>query len=180
MAAHPSDITTFWREAGPAKWFTKNARFDDVIRLKYEPTHHAAARGEYAAWEETAEGAFALLILLDQFPRNLYRGTGHAFATDSLARRIARKAIAKGFDEQVEVEVRHFFYLPFEHSEDLADQALCVELCAASGDLEALKWAKVHYDIIQRFGRFPHRNAALGREMTAEEHVFLDEGGFGG
>jgi len=180
MTAHPQDILGFWRSAGPARWFSKSAAFDDAIRLKFEPTHHAAARGEYAAWEETAEGCLALLILLDQFPRNLFRRSAHAFATDPLARRIARRAIAAGFDEQFENPLRSFFYLPFEHSEDLADQSLAVELCAASGDAEALKWAKIHFDIIKQFGRFPHRNPLLGRDTTPEEQAFLDEGGFAG
>jgi uncharacterized protein (DUF924 family) len=180
MPAIPADIVNFWVSAGPTKWFAKNASFDDAIRLKFEPTHLAAARGEYRKWEETAEGALALLILLDQFPRNLYRDSGHAYATDPLARSIAKRAIANGFDEQVDPTLRCFFYLPFEHSEALADQELCVALNEAAGDLEALKWARIHLDIIAKFGRFPHRNAALGRETTAEEQAFLDEGGFAG
>lgn len=180
MPAHPQDVIGFWRSAGPGRWFSKSNAFDEAIRLKFEPTHFAAARGEYGAWEETQEGALALLLLLDQFPRNLFRGSAHAFATDPLARRIARRAISKGFDEAYENPLRSFFYLPFEHSEDLTDQSLCVELCAASGDEEALKWAKIHFDIIKQFGRFPHRNPALGRETTPEEQVFLDEGGFAG
>ena len=180
MTAHPGDILIFWRSAGPERWFAKSRAFDEAIRLKFEPTHHAAARGAYDAWAEDAEGALALIILRDQFPRNLYRGSPHAFATDAIARKVARHAVAKGFDEAVEPALRSFFYLPFEHSEDIGDQRLAVELCAASGDLEALKWAKVHLDIIERFGRFPHRNRAFGRETTAEEQAFLDEGGFAG
>src|SRR3954462_13264695 len=93
-----SDVTTFWRAAGPAKWFAKSTAFDEAIRLRFEPTHHAAARGAYTAWEDSAEGCAALLLLLDQFPRNLYRGSAHAFATDPLARRIAAKAIERGYD----------------------------------------------------------------------------------
>lgn len=180
MSAHPEDIIGFWQSAGPARWWAKSAAFDDAVRLKYEATHHAAARGAYASWEGSPDGALGLLILLDQFPRNLYRGSAHAFATDPLARRIARKAVAAGFDESFEPPMRGFFYLPFEHSEDLADQKLAVELFAACGDELGLRWARVHLDIIQRFGRFPHRNPALGRETTAEEQVFLDEGGFAG
>ena len=124
------------------------------------------------------------MILLDQFPRNLYRGTAHAFATDPLARMFARAALAAGHDQATEALLRRFFYLPFEHSESLADQELGVELCAAlqadSGDEETMKFAIVHRDIIARFGRFPHRNAVLGRETTPEEQEFLDEGGFAG
>jgi uncharacterized protein (DUF924 family) len=180
MTAHPNDVLTFWRQAGPGKWFKKVAAFDEAIRLKFEPTHHRAARGEYDAWAETAEGALALLILLDQFPRNLYRGSAHAFATDPKARAIARAAIDRGFDRQVEPALRSFFYLPFEHSEDLADQDFCIALCAEAGEADSLKWAVLHRDIIARFGRFPHRNTALGRVTTPEEQEFLDEGGFAG
>jgi len=184
MAAHPADIVGFWRSAGPKRWFTKDDGFDEAIRLKFEATHHAAARGEYDRWIETTEGALALLILLDQFPRNLYRNSPHAFATDPLARRVAAAAIERGYDRQAEADLRGFFYLPFEHSEDLADQAQAVELCEAqareTGEEDDVKWAMIHRDIIARFGRFPHRNRALGRETTAEEQAFLDDGGFAG
>src|ERR1700722_10414546 len=121
MAAHPADIVEFWRAAGPGRWFEKDDAFDAAIRLKYEPTHHAGARGQYDRWIDSADGALALLILLDQFPRNLYRGSGHAFATDGKARSIARTAVEQGFDKQVDPIFRNFFYLPFEHSEDIAD-----------------------------------------------------------
>ena len=180
MTAHPNDVIGFWRQAGPEKWFKKVAAFDEAIRLKFEPTHHRAARGEYDGWAETAEGALALLILLDQFPRNLFRGEAHQFATDPKARGIARAAIERGFDREVEPILRNFFYLPFEHSEDPADQDYAVALCAESGVADDLKWAVLHRDIIARFGRFPHRNACLGRETTPEEQEFLDEGGFSG
>jgi uncharacterized protein (DUF924 family) len=180
VAANPNDILHFWREAGPAKWFKKSDRFDAAIRLKFEPVHHAAARGQYDAWAEAAEGALALLLLLDQFPRNLYRNSGHAFATDGKARAVARAAVAAGFHRQVESALRGFFVLPFEHSEDLADQAEAVRLSEEIGDADTLKWARLHRDIITRFGRFPHRNPALGRVTTPEEQAFLDEGGFGG
>ena len=180
MPAHPADVLTFWLNAGPAKWFSHNARFDDAIRLKFEPTHHAAARGEYAVWEATAEGCAALIILLDQFPRNLYRGAAHAFATDPLARRIAAKAIERGFDRQVYPLLRSFFYLPFEQSEAPEDQEMAVALFSEAADPDGLKWAVLHEDIIARFGRFPHRNSALGRDTTPQEQAFLDEGGFAG
>jgi uncharacterized protein (DUF924 family) len=184
MPAQPSDIVGFWRAAGPARWFEKDDGFDAAIRLKFEPTHHAAARGEYQGWRDTAEGALALLILLDQFPRNLYRGSAHAFATDPLARRITSEAIERGHDRATGPDLRNFFYLPYEHSEQLADQdrgvALCVTLAGETGDEGFLKWARIHRDIIARFGRFPHRNHALGRVTTPEEQAFLDEGGFAG
>jgi uncharacterized protein (DUF924 family) len=184
LAAIPQDVLHFWRQAGPQKWFSHNRAFDDAIRLKFEPVHHAAARGEYDAWAQTAEGALALLVLLDQFPRNLFRNSGHAFATDPKARAVARAALTAHHDQAVEPGLRAFFYLPFEHSEDLVDQdlsiALAQKLFEASGDELTLKYAVIHRDIIARFGRFPHRNAALGRITTAEEQAFLDEGGFAG
>jgi uncharacterized protein (DUF924 family) len=184
MAAHPADVVGFWRNAGPKQWFAKSDAFDAAIRLKFEAVHLAASRGQYDAWLETPDGALALLLLLDQFPRNLWRGSAHAFATDAKARSLARRAIALGHDRAVEPQMRPFFYLPFEHSEDAADQRRSVELCEAlardAGDHDTLKWAKIHADIIERFGRFPHRNAAFGRETTPEEQAFLDEGGFSG
>jgi uncharacterized protein (DUF924 family) len=180
LAATPHDVLTFWRHAGPRKWFGRDDRFDASIRLKFEPVHHAAARGEYDAWAETPEGALALLILLDQFPRNLYRGSPHAFATDGKARAIARAAAGRGWHLQVEPELRQFMLLPFEHSEDLADQNQGLELAETIGDPEILKWIHIHRDIIVRFGRFPHRNPLLGRATTPAEQAFLDEGGFSG
>jgi uncharacterized protein (DUF924 family) len=180
MTAHPNDVVGFWHEAGPSKWFKKAPAFDEAIRLKFEPTHHAAARGDYDDWAETPEGALALLLLLDQFPRNLFRGSAHAFATDPKARAIARTAIQQGLDSKVEPDLRNFFYLPFEHSEELGDQDYAIALCAESGVADDLKWAQLHRDIIARFGRFPHRNASLGRTTTPQEQEFLDEGGFAG
>jgi len=180
VPATPNDVLHFWREAGPARWFAKSDRFDGSIRLKFEAVHHAAARGEHDGWADTAEGALALLILLDQFPRNLYRGSGHAFATDAKARSFARAAVAAGFHREVAPELRQFFVLPFEHSEAMADQDQARRLADELADPDIAKWAKIHRDIIARFGRFPHRNACLGRATTPEEQAFLDEGGFGG
>jgi uncharacterized protein (DUF924 family) len=178
-AAAPQDVLAFWRAAGPDKWFTKDTVFDDDIRTRFLATYEAAA-ARTLAWDDTAEGALALLIVLDQFPRNMFRGSARAFAADPLAREIATRAIARGLDSQVAVAERGFFYLPFEHSETLADQQRCVALNRATGDADALKWAELHADIIRRFGRFPHRNAVLGRATTAEEQAFLDGGGFAG
>lgn len=140
----------------------------------------AAARGQYDGWADTAEGALALLILLDQFPRNLFRGSAHSYATDGKARAVARAAIARGFHREVAPELRQFFLLPFEHSESLADQDEARRLADELGDPDTRKWADIHRDIIARFGRFPHRNAALGRETTPAEQEFLDDGGFSG
>ena len=180
MAANPNDILHFWRQAGPAKWYKANNAFDDAIRLKFEPVHHAAARGQYDPWAETAEGALALLLLLDQFPRNLYRKSGHAFATDGKARLVARAAAEAGFHREIEPLLAQFFVLPFEHSEDIADQDFGLAVAAELDDPEILRWLTIHRDIIVRFGRFPHRNAALGRVTTPAEQEFLDEGGFAG
>ncbi|TIO82470.1 MAG: DUF924 family protein, partial [Mesorhizobium sp.] len=141
--------------------------------------HHAAARRECDAWSEHAEGSLALMILLDQFPRNCFRGTGHMYATDPLARHFADLAIAAGQDLELEEALRVFLYLPFEHSESLADQERSLELTAARAP-DYLKYAKEHLEIIQRFGRFPHRNKMLGRETTPEEKTFLEGGGFSG
>ncbi|MGH6860997.1 MAG: DUF924 family protein [Phyllobacterium sp.] len=174
-----SEITGFWREAGPGKWFEKDEAFDDLCRERFLGDHYAAARREYEDWVETAEGGLALLILLDQFPRNFFRNTGHMFATDSLARLYAARALEKGHDLSVEQELRGFFYLPYMHSEDVEDQRRCVELCR-QGSPANLEYAHDHFDIIQRFGRFPHRNTILGRTTTEEEQAFLDDGGFAG
>ncbi len=178
----PGDVIAFWLTAGPERWFAKEDAFDAEIRDRFEPAHHLAARGELKNWSGTWEGSLALLLLLDQFPRNLYRGSGHAFATDPLARSLARAAIAAGHDRAAPADLRVFFYLPFEHSELLADQDLCIRLCEAldTEGSEWTRWAREHRAIIVRFGRFPHRNAALGRETGAEEQAFLESGGFSG
>jgi len=178
--AGAADVVAFWRDAGPEAWFKKDAGFDDAIRRRFLTTHEAAAAGQLSEWERNAQGALALLILLDQFPRNMFRGHARMFDTDTMARAIAAGAIVRGFDAQVDQAMRSFFYLPFEHSEDPADQARSVAFYKASGDADGLKWAELHADIIRRFGRFPHRNAALGRATTAAEQAFLDGGGFAG
>ena len=168
LVAIPNDVLTFWRNAGPEKWFAKTARFDEAIRIRFEPVHHMAARGEYDEWGLTPEGALALVILLDQFPRNLYRDSGHAFATD------------RGWHKVLDPDLRSFLLKPFQHSEDLVQQERGLILATELGDADLLKWTKIHHDIIDRFGRFPHRNPVLGRETTADEHRFLSEGGFAG
>ena len=184
MSATPAQIVDFWREAGAGRWFEKDASFDEAIRSRFEADHHAAARGEYDDWLETGEGALALVILLDQFPRNLYRGSAHQFATDPLARKVTAEAIARGHDRAFDNDLRSFFYLPYAHSEAMADQDAGVALCQAqadeASDPELVKWALIHRFIVQRFGRFPHRNRALGRTTTPEEQEFLDAGGFAG
>jgi len=177
--ATPATVLAFWRAAGPDKWFEKDAAFDAAIREQFLATYEAAATGRLA-WDDDPEGTLALLVVLDQFPRNIFRNSARAFAADPLARTVAMRAIERGFDQKIAVPERSFFYLPFEHSESLADQERCVALNRASGDADGLKWAEVHADIIRRFGRFPHRNQVLGRVTTPEEQAFLDGGGFAG
>jgi uncharacterized protein (DUF924 family) len=177
--ATAGEIVRFWRDAGPKAWFVKNEAFDGRCRA-FEAEHHAAARRELAHWERDSEGALALVLLLDQFPRNLWRNSPHAFATDALAQAVALRAIENKFDAATDSALRFFFYMPLEHSEDMALQDRCVMLMEALGDAEYLKYAKLHRDIVAKFGRFPHRNAMLGRKSTPEELAFLAEGGFAG
>jgi uncharacterized protein (DUF924 family) len=179
MQDTPNTVVAFWREAGPSRWFTKNAAFDAEFRQRFEALHFAAAARELDNWAGSAEGALALLLLLDQFPRNCFRGTAHMYATDPLARHFARQALAAGLDQQVEAALRLFFYLPLAHSENMVDQDLSVQQHLGLG-AEMSRHALGHRDIVARFGRFPHRNAMLGRESTAEEQAFLNAGGFAG
>lgn len=178
--AAPQDIIEFWRTAGPKKWFEPDPAFDADIRERFLASHELAAAGKLANWEKTAQGALALLLLLDQFPRNMFRKTPRAFATDALARDIARRAIKSGFDLEVGDELRSFLYLPFMHSEELSDQELCLSLYRDYGNEDGIKYAEIHLDAIRRFGRFPHRNEILGRESSADEIAYLDDGGFRG
>ena len=178
--ATPAQVLDFWFGAGPQKWFSKDDAFDAAIRQRFLPAYEAAAAGRLSDWEATPEAALALLIVLDQFPRNMFRGSPRAFAADPLALAIAKRAVAQNFDRQLDLPKRNFFYLPFQHSENLADQQRCVELSRQNSDAEGVKWAELHADIIRRFGRFPHRNAVLGRVSTPEEQAFLDAGGFAG
>ncbi len=179
LSVQPEDVLTFWREAGPSRWFRKDEDFDREFRARFLAAHDAAMRGDLDAWSQDHDSVLALLILLDQFPRNAFRGTPRMFESDSKALEIARLSRSAGYDKQAGPELRNFFYLPFMHSEDLADQDLGVELARGLGD-DPLRWALVHHDIIQKFGRFPHRNDLLGRTTTPEEQRFLDEGGFAG
>lgn len=174
----PSDVVAFWKEAGPDKWYSKDKAFDTDFRVRFKTPHWAAARGEHADWIETPDGALALAILLDQYPRNSFRNSAHQFATDGLARAVAREAIKRDYLKAFGPDLRQFLLMPLMHSEDIKDQDDLLPLCAKMP--ETLKYAKIYRDIIARFGRFPHRNAALGRETTAEEQAFLDDGGFKG
>lgn len=175
----PQAVIEFWKQAGPKQWFAKDQAFDRLFGDTFHTAHFQAARRELEHWIAEPQGALALLILLDQYPRNTFRGTAHMFATDPLARFYARQMIDAGLDRQVDASLRAFCYLPFEHSEDAADQRLSLTL-HQDFEPEDFKWAKEHADIIERFGRFPHRNHVLGRSTTEQERVFLESGGFAG
>ncbi|MFI5023246.1 MAG: DUF924 family protein [Alphaproteobacteria bacterium] len=184
----PDDVLAFWFAAAPGApgygrmrevWFKKDPTFDDEVRRVLARPHEAARAGASDGWASTGRGALALVILLDQVPRNIFRGEARAYACDGKARGVAEAAIARGYDRALLPAERLFLYLPFEHSEVPADQERALELFAA---LEAfletggvMKVVRRHAEIIRRFGRFPHRNAALGRATTPEEAEFLEE-----
>ena len=170
-------VLAFWRDAGAPKWFNGGADFDDECRTRFLDAHFRAARRELAHWADDAESALALVLLLDQIPRNVFRGSAHAFATDGLALAFARRAIDAGLDREIPAPMRLFLYMPFEHAEDIADQDRAVALIAAMGDAGYTDYARRHRDVIARFGRFPHRNAALGRASTPQEVAWLEAGG---
>ncbi len=176
----PGDILSFWRHAGYDAWYGKDDALDTVIRTRFQLLWEAASAGKLASWQTTDDGALALVIVLDQFPRNMFRGTPKMFSTDAMALAVTKTAIAQGRDKRADAVLRSFFYLPFEHSESLEEQARGIELYRAAEDANGLKWAKLHADIIRKFGRFPHRNKTLGRATTPEEQAFLDAGGFAG
>ena len=175
-----AQVVAFWNEAGPAKWFARDDAFDARFRALFLEEHHAAASRAREHWLSTAEGALALMLLLDQFPRNCFRGTAHSYATDGLARHYAMRAVEEGLDLELLPKLRAFIYLPFEHSEELQDQDRSVAMFDVLGDKQYLQFAELHRDIIRRFGRFPHRNAVLGRIPSPEELDYLAEGGFAG
>ena len=172
------NFLNFWLEAGPDKWFNGGAEFDEACR-QFEALWQAASEGKHDHWADTASGMLALIILLDQIPRNLFRESEKQFSTDGKAITLARIALDRGYDRSQMMPLRNFFYLPFMHSEDLADQRLCCDLLRPLNSMQHYYYALVHMDAIARFGRFPHRNTILGRETTAEEQRYLDTGGFG-
>lgn len=177
-----ADVLSFWREAGPQMWYKKDDDFDAAIRARFLPVWEEAAGGALdEVWAIDAEGALALIILLDQFPRNMFRDDPCAFATDDRARTMACYALDRGWDLRIEGEERQFFYMPFMHSETLTDQDHCVRLMAERmPETDNLLHARVHREIIRRYNRFPYRNAALGRVSTPAETAFLDGAGYGG
>ncbi len=176
----PADILTFWRNAGYERWYTKDDAFDQELRDRFMSVWEAARDGKLSAWQDTDEGVLALLIALDQFPRNMFRNDARAFSTDGMALEIAKGAIAQGLDRRIDKTLVAFLYMPFMHSEALPDQEQCVVLFRQHDDPDNLKFAEIHADIIRRFGRFPHRNGVLERNTTPEETAFLKDGGFAG
>ncbi|MCM2343922.1 MAG: DUF924 domain-containing protein [Alphaproteobacteria bacterium] len=176
------EVLHFWfEEVQPSQWFQKNESFDDLIRDRFMGTYRLAADGVCDLWRDEAEGALALCVVLDQFPRNMFRGAATAFASDVAALRVAKQAIVRGFDQMMTPTRRRFLYLPFEHSEALADQETSLKLFGAMREDDPLgyDYAARHYEIIQRFGRFPHRNAILGRQNTPDEEEYLAHPGAG-
>jgi uncharacterized protein (DUF924 family) len=181
------DLLLFWfgqpaqRGRRDERWFGKDEAFDSECRARFLSLHERAAAGELSAWRNRAAECLALILLLDQLPRNMFRATRRAFATDRLALEAARHAVAQGFDEDMLPVERLFLYLPFEHSERLADQIAACELTqpleAFPETEDAYRYALAHRRVIERFGRFPHRNAILGRDSTPEEVEFLQQPG---
>ncbi len=179
----PADVLEYWFKQDRKAWFEKNPAVDVEIRARFEPLFERALAQDLAGWQQDPASCLALVILLDQFPRNMFRGSARAFSGDPLARAAARVILDRGWDKAMTPDERLFAYLPLEHSESLADQERCLALMKeiavfpATADLP--KWAEAHLAIIRRFGRFPHRNTALGRDSTPEEIEFLKQPGSG-
>ena len=175
MQAAESVLNFWFSPAAKSHWFQADMDFDAEIARRFGDLLHAARNDRLSHWEDTARGALALVIVLDQFARNIYRGNAKAFMLDPLARNVASRAIERRFDEALSPQQKMFLYMPFMHSEALSDQDRCVALCRNAG-LSNLEYAEHHRDIIKRFGRFPHRNALLARPNTAEETRYLASG----
>ena len=176
----PADILSFWRDAGSDRWYRRDDAFDTEVRRRYLELWRKAAAGGLSSWEATDDGALALTIVLDQFPRNMFRDDPRTYASDRQARDTAARAIDRGADARIDPTLLEFLYMPFMHSEHLPDQLRCIELFGGTANAENKQYAEEHADIIRRFGRFPHRNRVLGRPTTPEEQAFLDAGGFSG
>jgi len=180
MTETAETVLDFWfSELTPKDWFVKNDEIDRRITERFFDLHLALSRQISDEWRATPEARLALVIVFDQFPRNIYRGSPLAFATDGLALKEAKAALAVGADKSIGEDRRFFFYMPFEHAEDISEQQRCVGLFEALGNANYLDYANKHYDIIERYGRFPHRNPILGRASTPEEKAYLAEPGAG-
>jgi uncharacterized protein (DUF924 family) len=176
----PDNVVSFWKQAGPASWFTKDTAFDGQLSVRFRAALAEARAGAFDHWAEMPQGALALVILLDQFSRNIHRNTPLAFAADAKAAALSTKSVARGYLHEFPAPMAQWFVMPFEHAEDIDAQWRAVGLFQSMGLPEMVRYAYVHLDIIRRFGRFPHRNPILGRRSTAEEIAFLKGGGFGG
>ena len=176
----PEEIVRFWEEAGEDRWFARDAAFDGALAVRFGAALKEARVGAYDHWGETPEGALGLVLLLDQVSRNIHRGSPLAFAADGKALVHARDWAARGYLQKLPAPRARWLLMPFEHAEDIDAQQRCVALFGTLGLHEMVYWSGVHRDIIARFGRFPHRNAVLGRKSTPEELAFLKAGGFAG
>jgi uncharacterized protein (DUF924 family) len=176
----PETIIAFWQRSGEAKWFAKDAGFDAECSIRFRQALAEARDGAFADWAETPRGALALIILLDQLARNIHRGNALAFAGDRRALALAIHSVGRGFHQRMPAPEAMWFIMPFEHAEDMDAQMRCIALFTSMGLTDLIPWAKLHLDIIARFGRFPHRNAIFGRVSTPEEIAFLKAGGFAG
>lgn len=180
MNVTPEQVIAFWREAGPKKWFKKDDTFDEEIRTRFGETLEKAGNGELDHWTHDPNSSLALILVLDQFSRNLHRDSAKAFENDDKCVAIVQDMMKSGDDRKVPDDLAPFIYMPLMHSENLADQEECITQMQRLGKQDNVKFAIIHRDIIEKFGRFPHRNKVLGRETTPEEQAFLDEGGFAG
>lgn len=170
----PETILAFWfAEENRPLWFRSTADFDQMVRDRFEPLWVAARNGDLDDWQDTPHGALALVIILDQFPLNMFRGKPESFSTEAMSREIAARAIARQFDQSLSNDEKLFLYMPYMHSEDEHDQDRCVALFEAAGMVDNIRWGNHHRDIVRRFGRFPHRNEILGRPSTDEEKAWL-------
>lgn len=174
QTASSDDILEFWfADTMRPAWFRSTPQIDGQIRMRFEDTWRAAAEGRLDHWQDSADGALALAIVLDQFPLNMFRGRRESFATEAQAIAVAKKAIDEGLDQQLATERVAFLYMPLMHSERLADQDLSLRLFEAAGLQDNLRFARHHHELIRRFGRFPHRNEILGRTSTVLEQIYL-------
>jgi len=173
--ASPSEVLDFWySEPSHSHWFSSNPALDQDIRQRFEATWQAARDGHLGDWEQSAEGALALVIVLDQLPLNMYRGRPESFSTEAVSREVAARAIAAGLDQQLSDDYKIMLYMPYMHGESMADQDRAIALFETAGMSKNVKWAEHHRNIVRRFGRFPHRNAILGRDSSADELAWLD------
>lgn len=173
------EILDFWTDVGMKGWYTESAEFDDKIRNRYKDSWSDALAGKYSDWKLGAKSSLALIILMDQFPRNMFRGDASSFSSDRMALCVAKKAIQQNFDQKIDGEMRQFFYLPFMHSESMTDQDAAVRaFCTRMPKPNNLLHARAHRQIIRDYGRFPYRNDAMGRESTGKEIAYLEAGGY--